>query len=320
MKKVIITMIACMLYANTFAQTKPYKIAFSGQGKKVQVLVQQASVNIQGYDGSEVSIEQSGENRKELPKEADGLRLITGGIVDNTGLGASSEVEGNTLKITIPKNRYTGILTIKVPKNIDLSVAEVQGWSDQKITISDIGGEIELKTTNSRAYLNDITGPLVAHTGHGKIFITYSKLNQSSPSSINASGAIDITLPADAKANLKIRSYYGDLFTDWDIAAAKKEAKTVASSGTKTLSETNVSTTVNGNINISSDDENRARVSGFKSGTGQFSDDRLIEFKNNQLAIASVGKSDSFDGTINGGGVVIDLKSSNGNIYIRKKK
>jgi hypothetical protein len=310
MKKVIVVVLVCIAYATSFAQTKPYKVAFSGQGKKVQIVVQQASVNVQGVDGNEVTIEQTGENRKELPKEADGLRLITGGVVDNTGVGASAEVEGNILKINIPKNRYTGVLTIKVPKALDLTVIESQNWNEQKIVISDIAGEIELKTNNSKAYLNDITGPLVANTGHGKIFVVYSKLSQGSPSSISASGAIDVTLPADSKANLKVRSYYGDLFTDWDIAATKKETKSLASSGTKTIvgqTETNdVTVAARAKVYTRNDDDR---------------DERDI-FKRDQFVYvgSASSKSDTFEGTINGGGVVIDLKSSNGNIYIRKKK
>jgi hypothetical protein len=310
MKKVVVLVLMCMAYATSFGQTKPYKVAFSGQGKKVQIAVQQASVNIQGVDGNEVTIEQTGENRKDLPKEAEGLRLITGGIVDNTGVGASAEVEGNVLKILIPKNRYTGVLTIKVPKSLDLSVTESQNWGEQKIIISDIAGEIELKTNNSRAYLNDITGPLVANTGHGKIFVTYSKLSQSSPSSISASGAIDVTLPTDAKANLKVRSYYGDLFTDWDITATKKENKSVASSGAKTI---------NGQGELS--DVNVAAKAKVYTRNDDDNDERDV-FKRDQFVYVAgnSAKSDSFEGTINGGGVVIDLKSSNGNIYIRKKK
>lgn len=312
MKKVAVVILVCMAYATSFGQTKPYKVAFSGQGKKVQVAVQQASVVIQGVDGNEVSIEQTGENRKELPKEAEGLRLITGGVVDNTGVGASAEVDGNTLKIIIPKNRYTGVLTIKVPKSLDLSVMESQNWGEQKIVINDIAGEIELKTNNSKAYLNDITGPLVANTGHGKIFVTYSKLSQGSPSSISASGAIDVTLPADSKANLKIRSYYGDLFTDWDIAAVKKEAKTMASSGTKSIS---------GQVEQAGEVSVTAKARSFNRNDDD-SDDRDI-FKKDQFVYVSgtsSSKTDSFEGTINGGGVVVDLKSSNGNIYVRKKK
>ncbi len=312
MKKVAVVILVCIAYATSFGQTKPYKVAFSGQGKKVQVAVQQASVVIQGVDGNEVSIEQTGENRKELPKEAEGLRLITGGVVDNTGVGASAEVDGNTLKIIIPKNRYTGVLTIKVPKSLDLSVMESQNWGEQKIVINDIAGEIELKTNNSKAYLNDITGPLVANTGHGKIFVTYSKLSQGSPSSISASGAIDVTLPADSKANLKIRSYYGDLFTDWDIAAVKKEAKTMASSGTKSIS---------GQVEQAGEVSVTAKARSFNRNDDD-SDDRDI-FKKDQFVYVSgtsSSKTDSFEGTINGGGVVVDLKSSNGNIYVRKKK
>jgi len=308
MKNVMIIVLS-LIISSAMAQTKPFRVPFSGQGKKVLINIQQTTVEIEGYDGADVILEQTGENRKELPKEAEGLRLFTDGVVDNTGLGANVEVEGSTLKITVPKNKYAGVLIIKVPKNLNLNVTETQGWGTNKLTISDIAGEIEVESFATKLFLNDITGPLVANNQKGRIFVSYTKVNQSSPSSIHARDAIDITLPADTKANLKIKSYYGDLFTDLDIVGVKKEVKENASASTSVsgkvaaVEKTGVVTIngegqVNNKVNI-----NRDEYPG-------------------QKAYAYVGNRtpDNFEGTINGGGVTIDLKSSNGNIYVRKKK
>jgi hypothetical protein len=42
-------------------------------------------------------------------------------------------------------------------------------------------------------------------------------------SSLN--GKIDVTLPADTKANLKLKSERGEMFTDFDIAVDKTQPK-----------------------------------------------------------------------------------------------
>lgn len=311
MKHVMIIVLSLMI-SSAMAQTKPFRIPFNGQGKKVLINIQQTTVEIQGYDGADVVLEQTGENRKELPKEAEGLRLFTDGVLDNTGLGANVEAEGNTLKINIPKNKYAGVLIIKIPKNLNLNVTETQGWGTNKLTISDIAGEIEVESFALKLFLNDITGPLVANNQKGRIFVTYSKVNQSSPSSIHARDAIDITLPSDTKANLKIKSYYGDLFTDLDIVGVKKEVKENPSVSTSSSAKS-IAVEKSGAVSINGEGQVKNRVNINK-------DEYPGQKAYSAFAYSSNRPSDNFEGTINGGGVTIDLKSSNGNIYVRKKK
>lgn len=310
MKKLIFSITLLSLVATAFAQSptpgKQYKTRFSG--KKVEIFVQGNSVAIQGYDGDEIVIEQVGE-RKELPKEADGLRMITGGVVDNTGVGVNSETDGGILKVVIPRNRYNGSFSVKIPRNLNLSVREDNtSYGENKWTIVGLAGELELKTGNSKVYVEDVSGPVVANTGYGKLWISYSKVSQAAPHSISATGAVDVTLPADTKANLKIRSYNGDVFTDFDIATVKKEKASTNSS----IEVTGYSTTIAGQQAATrAEQERRIAVAGSPLSTTWSSDCDNCP--------PSWGK-ETFEGTINGGGVNIQLKSSSGNIYVRKKK
>lgn len=314
-KQLIFTFISVLVAGYTLAQTpKQYKIRFSGADKRVHILVQQNSIIVEGYDGDEVIIEQVGE-RKDLPREAEGLRMITGGVLDNTGLGANVDQEGNALKISIPRSKYNGNFSVKIPKNLALTMQEDNSYGDgRKWTISKLAGEIELKTGYTTVYANDITGPLVANTGYGKIYVTYSSFNAKAPHSISSTGAIDVTLPTDAKVNLKMRSYYGDIFTDWDVTPTKKTTENVNKEQYRELANADAVRTVNrASAPTPTPGQSVAGVSvvsGTLSSTFPADCDQCPN---------SWGK-DSFDGTINGGGGSLQLKSSNGNIYLRKKK
>ncbi len=300
MKKVIFLMMLSILSMSAMAQSKPFKTSFSGQGKKINVIINQSNVEIHGYDGTDVIIEQTGEHRRELPKEAEGLRLYTDGIVDNTGVGVNVETEGNVMKIQIPRNRYSGSISLKIPKNIHLIVSDDhQNWSSNGLKIEDMSGEIEVKTHAAKLFLNDITGPLVVNNTGGKVYVNYSKVNQISPSSISARDLIDITLPSDTKANLKIRSYFGDIFTDLDIVALKKEV-----AGTKVK-----------------DEKSTVSVAASSGQTGVYTYKECEDCPKVFAGTAAISKkTDTFEGTINGGGVSMDLRSGGGNIYLRKRK
>jgi hypothetical protein len=89
-------------------------------------------------------------------------------------------------------------------------------------------------------------------------------------SSLN--GSVDVTLPASVKANVKLRSDQGDVFTDFDIQmTASKEAPVVK-------------------------DTRQSK------GRYQIEVDR------------------SLYGAINGGGPEFELRSFNGNVYLRRGK
>lgn len=311
-----------LLSVGVFAQNKQnsFKQSFSGADKRVVILSASSNLMIEGIAGTEVIIE-NGKQVQEFPEEADGLKIVTpGGAVDNTGIGASVVIEGgNTLKIKLPKSRYFGNYIVKIPKDLNVSVKE-NGNPYGKWQISGMKGEVETETSYSTLNIKNVSGPIVAHGGYGKIYVEYDQLNQSRPNSITASGAVDITLPADSKANLKVQATYADFFTDFDILPTKIEninakeekgekgekeeklAKTEATSPTGQQVKTIKGTTIYG-------------VESFNNPKSEAYLNAVASYRNNYDS-----DSNATVGTINGGGVSLIIRSNYGNVYLRKKK
>lgn len=316
-----------LITMNVFAQNKQstFKQSFSGADKRVMIMSASSNLTIEGVAGTEVIIE-NGKQEQEFPDEADGLKIVTpGGMTDNTGIGANVVVEGNTLKIKLPKSKYFGNYVVKIPKDLSLSVKETLN-SYAKWQISGMKGEVETETSYSTLNIKNVSGPIVARGGYGKIYVQYDQLNQSRPNSITASGAVDITLPADSKANLKVQATYADFFTDFDITPRKFEevsdkgekgdkgdkpeklAKVEATSPTVQQVKT-----INGTGSVYA-------VEGFPVQKSVAYTDRRWSNKQNYDADCNCYDSNATIGTINGGGVNLIVRSDYGNVYLRKKK
>jgi hypothetical protein len=314
----------CLFVSTTiFAQTpaKSYKQSFSGADKRVVIASGSTNLTIEGVSGTEVILE-SDRSNNEFPPEAEGLKIVSVGSVDNTGMGANVEIEGNTMKIKIPKSKYYGNFTLKIPKELSITVHE-NGNSYGKWQITGMKGEVEAETSFSTLNINGVSGPIVARGGYGKIYVVYDQLNQSKPNSIYASGAVDITLPADTKANLKLHARNAEVFTDFDIQPLKEDVKPkVVTNEPKDAKVAKVYTNKSGSFSGSNDTYVQSIPGGYNYTTGQGS-----SWANGTAWAEAQSSSDcncsndgSTLGVINGGGVSLSIRSNQGNIYLRKKK
>ncbi|MER0439324.1 hypothetical protein [Emticicia sp. W12TSBA100-4] len=325
MKNYLNISIFMLLSVSVFAQNKQnsFKQSFSGADKRVVILSASSNLTIEGITGTEVIVE-SDKQEKEFPEEAQGLKIVTpGGAVDNTGIGANVQMEGNTLKIKLPKSKYYGNFVVKVPKDLNVSIKE-NGNSYGKWFISGMKGEVEAETSYSTLNIKNVSGPIVARGGYGKMYIEYDQLNQSRPNSITASGAVDITLPADTKANLKVQATYADFFTDFDITPTKyEEVNDKVEKGEKAEKIAKIEAvsptgqqakTIKGTGNVYA-------VEGFSTTQKSvaYADARWAN-KQNYDTDCNCYYTNATIGTINGGGVNLTIRSDQGNVYLRKKK
>jgi hypothetical protein len=86
------------------------------------------------------------------------------------------------------------------------------------VEVQSFSGELEIKTMTDGISLKDVTGPLTVNSMSGPITIVFSSVSQSAPITITSySAEIDITMPSSTKANLKMSSMNGDIYTDFDI-------------------------------------------------------------------------------------------------------
>ncbi len=240
----------------TKAQEFKKKLANSSN-QKVVVTISRSEFKIIGYNGNEIAITAS--DYKKPPARAKGLHALYNSSVDNTGIGLSVTGNGNEMDIT-KASGASAKYVIKVPDKVWLVVNQAN-WGDSDIDVSNVYGEIDVRAKDADVKLTNVAGPVIANSVSGDITVVTKSLNQSKPTAITSvSGVIDLTLPANTKANFNMRSITGEIYTDFNMDMKNKE-------------------------------KNLHQIGG-----------NLIE------------------STINGGGVVINLKTVSSNIYVRKPK
>jgi hypothetical protein len=240
MKKAILILVCVCLWAQGAAQPTTiqgsgassggkrdgrhgeYKVKFGGSSKdrRLEIYIDKSDLTIEGYNGDELVITT---DDSEAPSErAKGLKSLYANGTDNTGLGLEVIAEGSTIKVT-KVNKRDADYKIKVPKNVSILVEEISWQGGDDLKISDIEGDVEVQAKTSDVVIRNLSGSVVAHNTSGDIDVIFSKVNPEKPTSItNISGEVDVTLPADTKANIRTKSISGEVYTDLEILTEKK--------------------------------------------------------------------------------------------------
>jgi hypothetical protein len=179
----------------------------STRPRKVDVSLTQGNVIVKAYNGKEVIVESGRGNRPEPPEQSGRMRRI-----DFPMRGFSVEEEDNVITV---RSRTGGNdnLVISVPADTSLTARSHNGF----IEADGLHGEFDVQANNGRIVLNNISGTVVAHSLNGAIQVTMDKVDANKPLSFSTlNGSIDVTLPADVKANLKLNSR-GEIWSDFDI-------------------------------------------------------------------------------------------------------
>lgn len=208
--------------------------------------------------------------RDDEPSTA-GLRRLTQPV------GVNITEENNTVTVSAPALMGFVNVSLQVPAATSLVLKAVNGG---EITVEGVNGSIEVNNVNGGIRITDVGGPVIAHATNGRVLATLRQVAVDKPMSFTSfNGNVDVTVPASAKANLKMRSDRGDVYTDFDVQT----------SGTPPASSSR------------SDDRRR---------------DDSRDARGNARYRLEMDRS--IYGTINGGGADFELRTFNGNIYLRK--
>lgn len=215
MKKLLLLSIG-LACGFTMANAQEYKTKLANaKDRKVTIELDAAQLKIEGHNSDEVII-QASSGYEAPPERAKGLKPIYNTAVDNSGIGLAVTQESGGLKIEKAARKQINY-TIKLPRKVAILYQETN-WHGSNITVSNMDGDLEIRTNNSSIDLNNVIGPVVANTINGEVNIVYSTLSQEKPTAISTiNGLIDITLPSTAKASVKLRSIQGEMFTDFDL-------------------------------------------------------------------------------------------------------
>jgi DUF4097 and DUF4098 domain-containing protein YvlB len=169
-------------------------------------------ITVRGYSGKDVIVEsKSGRPSRISAPRADGMRRIEAGGT----AGITIEEENNVVNIRTESWRNSSDLVIQAPFNTSLKLRCVNGGD---ITVEGINGEIDVNNVNGRVTLSNVSGTVLAHALNGKLLATLDRVDANKPMSFSTlNGDIDVTLPVDIKAKIKLKTDNGETYSDFDI-------------------------------------------------------------------------------------------------------
>ncbi|MBV8389229.1 MAG: DUF4097 family beta strand repeat protein, partial [Mucilaginibacter sp.] len=187
----------------------------------------------------------------------------------NSGNNADIQAEEHNNEVVVHGSAGRTVnLLIKVPMTEgNLKFGTVNGGN---INGSNLNGDLEVSNVNGAIKLTNISGSVVANTINGNVIVTFKSIDAKAAMAYSTlNGNVDVTFPASFKANVKLKSDNGDVFTDFDVAT----------------------------------DMHKPEVT-----------------RNDGKGMYSLKIEDWVYGKINGGGPQLLMKTTFGNLYIRKAK
>jgi hypothetical protein len=156
--------------------------------------------------------------REEKEKKIAGMKMLSG-----SSSGLEVEEDGNVVTINTQSWKAATDLVIQVPRATSL---EIRSSMDGAVVVEGVNGEIDINNINGPVTLHSVSGNTLVHTVNGDITVVLSRVAADKPLSFSTmNGDIDVTLPPDVKANLKMKSEQGEIYSDFDINMTRQPAK-----------------------------------------------------------------------------------------------
>jgi len=111
---------------------------------------------------------------------------------------------------------------IKVPRNTNLILRTEAGGD---IEVKGVEGDIDINSMNGEVTLEDIASSAVVNTMNGEVHVSFSKAPVKPVSLSSMNGEIDLRLPRDTKANLRMRTHNGSIRTNFAEGALQTKTE-----------------------------------------------------------------------------------------------
>jgi|CZKN01.1.fsa_nt_gi hypothetical protein len=196
--------VVCSLAAAGSAERVVVPAPPGGHARQVNVHVLNNSITVKTNGGSEVVVEAG----SHPAPSAGGMRRIDG------PRGLTIDEADNVIEIHADPT-LQGPLTITVPADVSVDLHTLNG----NLSVEGLHGEVDADTLSGRTELTGISGTVVAHSLNGPIRVVMDRVDPSKPLSFSSlNGSIDVTLPADVKANVQFKTMRSDIYSDFSMA------------------------------------------------------------------------------------------------------
>lgn len=176
----------------------------------VRVESMNGNITVRGHDAKDVAVMSKGgrparKNRRG-PAEVEGLKRIDLG-------GGGFTVEERENIVTINTGMQGSDVEVHVPRAALLKLKTLSG----EITVDGVRGEMEANSMNGEVTITAAEGSVVAHSLNGDVKVVLDRVEPKPMSFSTMNGDIDVTLPADTKARLKLRNDHGEVYSDFEL-------------------------------------------------------------------------------------------------------
>jgi hypothetical protein len=227
MKITGLVLLSLMIATKSIAQsgsTETLTVPLSSPGKVyfLKVHLVTGSIKVTGYDGKDIVINASprtGSDEEGSKTSENGMKRIS----TPGGFEITAKEADNTVTVNTGNPNRAVDLDLKIPQDVKLKLGTV---NDGEIVVENVSGELEVNDVNDKITLTNISGSVVANTVNGDVNVTFKGVDPKAPMAFSTlNGDVNVTLPSDTKANLKLKSDNGEVFSDFDIDIDKTPAK-----------------------------------------------------------------------------------------------
>jgi len=210
---------AALAWADEDGATATVKLSAPGKPSTLQVNVPWADIHITGTDGDTVTVVSS-LDQKGKETRSDGLRRLD----DQVSFELVEHDNTVTLRIAgdNPWASHDAEFKLTVPRAMALDVKTEAGGD---LSVKDIDGDIDISNMNGEVKLDGIAGSTIVNTMNGEVHAVYAKAPQKLVSITSMNGEVDLRVPADTKANVRLRTHNGSILTDFDDTVLKTKSE-----------------------------------------------------------------------------------------------
>jgi opacity protein-like surface antigen len=200
-----------------------------GQPATIKARMVMGSITVTAGTGPQVVIESDEAGRDRGSRRED--RNVPPGMhrIDAGGHGFNVEEDHNVVTVVPDFNGRGTNLTIQVPVNTSVELKTVNGGH---IDVTGISGDLNVDNVNGSVTLKNVSGSVSASTVNGSLTVAMDRVTPDKPMSFSSlNGKVDVTLPADAKARLRIKTTNGAVYSDFDVKMEPDTSKPVIEDG-----------------------------------------------------------------------------------------
>ncbi len=311
------------------------RVQFSDPAKPgtLKLALPWAEARITATDSREVVVTSSLDQKGRAEVDHEGFRRldedVTFEVVEKDNI-ATITIAGDN-----PWAAHGAEFDITVPRNTNLILRTEAGGD---IEVNGVEGDLDINSMNGDVVLRDVGSSAVVNTMNGEISATFKRAPSKPVSLSSMNGEIDLRLPSDTKANLRMRTHNGSIRTNFPdgVLQAKTEKTGHVSADARPDSSSREASREMAREAARLDREHIKMAKEVAKAVAEANQMAvaITESLNNNSSVPPVpaiapmapmpplpnfgGKS--IVGTLNGGGIDIKLTSMNGTITLRETK